>query len=85
MRRLRTLTFIGLMLGHSAIADDSKGGPKDGLKEIELPPPADREVDFIQDVLPLLQTRCVSCHGRESQESGLRLDQGRRALLRRFS
>jgi hypothetical protein len=46
----------------------------------ELPPPADRRVDFEGDIQPLLRTRCFSCHGAEKQEAGLRLDQQRRAL-----
>ena len=32
------------------------------------------EVDFVQDVRPILQRHCYSCHGEEKQQSGLRLD-----------
>jgi hypothetical protein len=46
----------------------------------ELPPPADRTVDFAADIQPLLQKNCYSCHGAENQEGGLRLDQKKRAL-----
>ncbi len=31
-------------------------------------------VDFVKEVRPLLQEHCYSCHGKEKQKSGLRLD-----------
>ncbi|MEO6741120.1 MAG: DUF1553 domain-containing protein [Chthoniobacteraceae bacterium] len=46
----------------------------------ELPPPVQREVDFARDVRPLLQERCVGCHGPEKQKSGYRLDSREAAL-----
>jgi hypothetical protein len=46
----------------------------------KLPPPAERMVDFVPDVQPLLRTTCYSCHGPEVQEGGLRLDVKKRAL-----
>ena len=38
-------------------------------------------VTFTDKVLPLLASRCVSCHGPDAQEGGLRLDVRRRAML----
>ncbi len=35
---------------------------------------ADDTSRFFEDVQPLLKTKCVSCHGPEKQEGGLRLD-----------
>ena len=32
-------------------------------------------IDFSRDIQPLLAKRCVACHGPETRESGLRLDQ----------
>ncbi len=46
----------------------------------ELPPPLQRAVDFFRDVRPLLQERCIGCHGPEKQKSGYRLDAGHDAL-----
>jgi hypothetical protein len=46
----------------------------------KLPPPADRKIDFAKDVQPLFAKHCYSCHGTESEESGLRLDLPKRAL-----
>jgi hypothetical protein len=46
----------------------------------ELPPAAERTIDFTADVQPLLKKHCYSCHGAEHQEGGLRLDQKKRAL-----
>ncbi len=40
----------------------------------ELPPAAQRTVDFGTDVRPLLQERCIACHGPEKQKSGYRID-----------
>jgi len=39
---------------------------------------ADR-VDFSRDVQPLIAKRCLACHGPDTQEGGLRLDQPARA------
>lgn len=41
---------------------------------VELPSslPA-QEIDFKRDIVPILESRCWSCHG-EDEESGLRLD-----------
>jgi mono/diheme cytochrome c family protein len=40
----------------------------------ELPPVANRPIDFARDIKPLLAKHCLSCHGAEARESGLRLD-----------
>ncbi len=45
-----------------------------------LPAPADRTVDFNLDIQPLLQARCVSCHGADRQRAGFRLDHKESAL-----
>lgn len=37
--------------------------------------------EFASHVLPLLRMRCVSCHGQEKREGGLRLDTRRTTLL----
>ena len=47
--------------------------------KVRLPPPADREIDFVRDVRPLFEQHCWACHGADLQESGLRLD--RRSTL----
>ena len=47
----------------------------------QLPPPAGIQVDFNRDVKPILQANCYSCHGASKQESGLRLDVMRTALV----
>lgn len=48
----------------------------------DAPPPiAQTEIDFAQDIQPLLQQHCWSCHGSEKQESGLRLDLRDAAML----
>ncbi|NCX98783.1 MAG: hypothetical protein EBX35_09465, partial [Planctomycetia bacterium] len=32
------------------------------------------EVDFARDIQPLLARRCYACHGPDTKEAGLRLD-----------
>ena len=34
-----------------------------------------RDVDFVEEVLPILQGRCFECHGPDKQKGDLRLDQ----------
>jgi len=40
----------------------------------ELPPPADREVDFEKDIRPIFAIACLDCHEGESAKKQLRLD-----------
>ncbi|WP_020474832.1 PSD1 and planctomycete cytochrome C domain-containing protein [Zavarzinella formosa] len=42
---------------------------------------AGEDVDFRKEIWPVLQTRCVGCHGPEKQQGGLRLD-SRPAMLK---
>jgi hypothetical protein len=46
-----------------------------------LPSVATRPVDFVRDIRPLLEERCVKCHGPEKQKADLRLD-GKAAAMR---
>lgn len=46
----------------------------------ELPPAANRRVDFSVDIEPILVNRCKVCHGAEQQMNGLRLDRREDAL-----
>jgi mono/diheme cytochrome c family protein len=46
----------------------------------ELPPVADKEIDFAEDIRPIFQTFCIKCHGAEKQLSGFRLDREGDAL-----
>ena len=41
-----------------------------------VPARAVADVDFVQDVKPILAEHCTKCHGAEKQEAGLRLDVG---------
>jgi len=40
----------------------------------DLPAAAKGEVDFVKQIEPFLRTTCVSCHGPEAEEGGLRVD-----------
>src|SRR5687767_2023352 len=52
-----------------------------GAATTALPPAASRPVDFLRDIRPLLEERCVKCHGPEKQKADLRLD-GKEAAMR---
>ncbi len=39
------------------------------------------EILFAEKVLPILQTKCIACHGPEKQEGGLRLDSREAAII----
>lgn len=47
----------------------------------ELATAANQGVDFVSQVLPLFEKHCWSCHGKDKQESGFRLDQRDKAML----
>ena len=40
----------------------------------KLLPAAKHPVDFVKDIQPIFAKACYSCHGRQTQESGFRLD-----------
>jgi hypothetical protein len=44
--------------------------------------PVAAEVDFARDIQPLLARRCYACHGPDTQEAGLRLDDRATATAR---
>ena len=50
------------------------------LIQAQMPPAADRKIDYSKDVQPLLAQKCYSCHGEDVQQSGLRLDKRQNAL-----
>src|SRR5688572_18745133 len=53
---------VGLLLAWSATA------------WAELPPAAQRQVDFVKDVQPIFATACIKCHGPLRAEGEYRLD-----------
>ena len=70
---------IGALLAASALIGTSRG--QDAPETIEeLPRAVDRPVDFLAEIKPLLDARCVSCHGADRQKSGLRLDRREAAM-----
>src|SRR5437867_3086256 len=46
----------------------------------KLPPPAQKRIDFVRDIQPILAARCYSCHGPDKQENDLRWDRRASAL-----
>lgn len=50
------------------------------LSVLALPLAAEKKVDFLRDVKPILEQKCHSCHGAEAQQAGLRLDLRQNAM-----
>lgn len=46
----------------------------------QLPPPAASPVHFTKDIKPILEARCINCHGRGKNKGGFRMD-SRETLL----
>ncbi len=44
-----------------------------------MPPPANREIDFMRDVDPIFQQHCYACHGDEAAMNGYSLWRGKSA------
>lgn len=67
MKARRCLSLlIGILLTGSSVAH---------AKEIALlPPPAAQPVDFVKDIQPILEKKCVQCHGRGHDKGGFRLE-----------
>ena len=70
---LRSGFFLVMVLActRPALADE---------ETLPLPEPSQKQVDFVKDVQPLFQGKCLACHGPEEEEGGFRLDMGARAL-----
>src|SRR4051794_21046112 len=46
----------------------------------KLPPPAEKQIDFAQDIKPIFEKSCIKCHGPEKPKSKFRLDNRASAL-----
>ena len=50
------------------------------LALLAMPLAAEKKIDFLRDVQPILEQKCHSCHGNEAQQAGLRLDRRQNAM-----
>ncbi len=66
LRFATTLLVCVLCVGWNDITIADEGS--------ELPPAAEREVDYRTDVEPIFAKHCIGCHGAEKRESNFRLD-----------
>ncbi len=69
---VRTGCFWLCVMGALACADQV--GRAQAPSSAKLPPPADRTVDYVNDVQPILAKHCDACHGEQKQKADLRLD-----------
>ena len=68
---LASLAIALCLRGQLVIADE----PKSAIEATAIEAAVDDQAAvFSKQVLPLLRTRCITCHGSEKQEGGLRLD-----------
>ena len=51
-----------------------------GDAEDSLPPPFAGEIDFGRDIAPILESKCVKCHGKGKRKGGFNLDSRERIL-----
>ena len=92
-RTVRTSVLAGLLLtghfggtlthgeGYLSSAIFNRGFDDVGRSAPDIPPVTDGSLVYADIVSPILQNRCVECHGPTKQKGGLRLD-GMDALLK---
>ena len=59
--------------------------PQDEVGRAKLPPAAGVQVNFQRDIAPLLEQKCLLCHGPKQQMGGLRLDRPKDAMAGGYS
>ena len=69
---VRARWFVALLLATSSLFVPTTEAAK---VENKLPPPVDRQIDFVKDIQPIFANNCYECHGPKKQEHDLRLDQ----------
>jgi WD40 repeat protein len=65
------LAVVSAVLHGQAVADSPETASKPIVVEL---PPAEREIDFAADVLPLLQRNCLACHNASTAEGDVVLE-----------
>src|SRR5882762_2807607 len=58
----------------SAFAAGAFASAAEAVDVSKLPPPAQKQVDFVRDIQPILSRHCYPCHGPDKQENNLRWD-----------
>ena len=43
-------------------------------QDAQMPPAATHPIDFRQEIRPILETKCLTCHGRSRDKGGFRMD-----------
>jgi hypothetical protein len=70
-------TLASAMFSVAASAGAGAPAPRNAA---QLPPALLRPVDFQKEIRPLLEAKCLQCHGPEKQRGGFRLDSREQAL-----
>jgi mono/diheme cytochrome c family protein len=69
--RLSLLSVVFILHAATLLANENEQAPQAAK---ELPPAAERKVDFASEIAPIFAQRCFACHGEDEQEGRLRLD-----------
>lgn len=68
-------------LTHEEVAQNFHAGIPAAIDyAANLPPPAGRPVDFVQNIQPIFRQRCYECHAQGNEEGGLNLGIKRSAI-----
>ncbi len=51
-----------------------------GASDVSLPDPFAGEIDFGRDIAPILESKCVKCHGKGNKKGGFNLDSREKIL-----
>src|SRR5262245_2968118 len=76
LRLQRSIWRIGFLLATAAAIHASAAS----VDISKLPPSANRPVDFVQDIQPILEKSCLKCHNAEKAKGKLLLDTREHAL-----
>ncbi len=72
----RTMPFVAVAILMVAFPGLSRAA----VDVSKLPPPANRQIDFVRDVQPIFSSSCHQCHGATKQKAEFRLDDKTAAL-----
>lgn len=64
----------------AGLTGTAQGGAGEDVDISQLPPPADRQADFVRDIQPILQASCLRCHTEERSRGQFSLSSREAAL-----
>src|SRR5262245_45407789 len=71
----------GLLIGVLAVAPIVIAAEPATKSAAKLSPAAKGTIDFTRDIEPIIKQHCLKCHNEDKARGGLRLDDGKEALV----